>query len=78
MNGYEWVWDEWIRLAHRAVVIETVAAVPGLVGGLFVHLKSLRRIRHDHGWTNILLQEAENEKSEFIHMRICGSIQRCG
>ena len=30
------------RHGHRAVVLETVAAVPGMVGGLLQHLKALR------------------------------------
>ena len=37
------------RYGHRAVVLETVAAVPGMVGGLLQHLKSLRRMADDNG-----------------------------
>ncbi len=50
------------RYGHRAVVLETVAAVPGMVGGLLQHLRSLRRIEDDHGWVRTLLDEAENER----------------
>ena len=32
------------RYGHRAVVLETVAAVPGMVGGALQHLRSLRRM----------------------------------
>ena len=35
------------RYGHRAVVLETVAAVPGMVGGLLQHLKAIRHIRED-------------------------------
>jgi anaerobic selenocysteine-containing dehydrogenase len=35
---------------HRAVMLETVAAVPGLVAGMLRHLKSLRNLSHDGGW----------------------------
>ena len=31
------------RYGHRAVVLETVAAVPGMVGGMLNHLRSLRK-----------------------------------
>lgn len=31
------------RYGHRAVVLETVAAVPGMVGGMVRHMRSLRR-----------------------------------
>jgi len=36
------------RYGNRAVVLETVAAVPGMVGGLLVHLKALRSIKDDN------------------------------
>ncbi|MEM1230884.1 MAG: alternative oxidase [Pseudomonadota bacterium] len=54
------------RYGHRAVVLETVAAVPGLVGGLFQHLKALRLIRDDNGWIRELLDEAENERMHLM------------
>jgi len=47
-------------------VLETVAAVPGLVGGLFQHLKALRLIRDDKGWIRELLDEAENERMHLM------------
>ena len=50
------------RYGHRAVVLETVAAVPGMVGATLQHLKSLRRMEGDGGWIHILLAEAENER----------------
>lgn len=53
------------RYGHRAVVLETVAAVPGMVGGTLQHLRSLRRMEGDHGRIRILLDEAENER---IHL----------
>jgi ubiquinol oxidase len=54
------------RYGHRAVVLETVAAVPGMVGGMLVHLKSLRRMEDDHGWIRTLLDEAENERMHLM------------
>ncbi|MEH6476423.1 MAG: alternative oxidase [Sneathiella sp.] len=54
------------QYGHRAVVLETVAAVPGMVGGLLQHLKSLRHIRDDQGWIKILLDEAENERMHLM------------
>lgn len=54
------------RYGHRAVVLETVAAVPGMVGGLLQHLKSLRQIREDEGWIRELLDEAENERMHLM------------
>ncbi len=54
------------RYGHRAVVLETVAAVPGMVGGLWQHLSALRHIRDDQGWIKILLDEAENERMHLM------------
>jgi len=59
------------RYGHRAVVLETVAAVPGMVGGALQHLQSLRRIEADYGRIRLLLGEAENERMHlmtFIHI----------
>ncbi|KAG0267281.1 inducible alternative oxidase 2 [Actinomortierella ambigua] len=54
------------KYIHRVVMLETVAAVPGLVGGLLRHLRSLRRIKHDGGWIHLLLHEAENERMHLL------------
>ena len=54
------------RYGHRAVVLETVAAVPGMVGGMLNHLKSLRRMQDDRGWIRTLLDEAENERMHLM------------
>ena len=67
------------RYGHRAVVLETVAAVPGMVAGMLVHLKSLRKIEDDRGWIKILLDEAENERMHlmtFIHIAKPTAIER--
>ncbi|MEL7451998.1 MAG: alternative oxidase [Pseudomonadota bacterium] len=54
------------RYGHRAVVLETVAAVPGMVGGLLQHLRAIRRIEDDRGWIRELLDEAENERMHLM------------
>jgi ubiquinol oxidase len=54
------------RYGHRAVVLETVAAVPGMVGATLQHLMSLRRMRDDGGWIHTLLEEAENERMHLM------------
>ena len=67
------------RYGHRAVVLETVAAVPGMVGGLLQHLKALRHIRDDQGWIRELLEEADNERMHlmtFIHVAQPSRLER--
>jgi ubiquinol oxidase len=61
------------RYGHRAIVLETIAAVPGMVGALFQHLKSLRHIKNDNGWIRELLDEAENER---IHLLVYSEIAK--
>ena len=54
------------KYGHRAVVLETVAAVPGMVAGMLIHLKSLRKMQDDNGWIKTLLDEAENERMHLM------------
>jgi ubiquinol oxidase len=54
------------RYGHRAVVLETVAAVPGMVAGMLVHMRSLRRMEDDHGWIQTLLDESQNERMHLM------------
>ena len=54
------------RYGHRAIVLETVAAVPGMVGATINHLKCLRRMCDDKGWIRILMDEAENERMHLM------------
>jgi hypothetical protein len=35
---------------NRFVFLESVAGVPGMVGGTLRHLRSLRRMKRDNGW----------------------------
>jgi len=54
------------RYGHRAVVLETVAAVPGMVGATINHLTCLRRMCDDQGWIKTLMDEAENERMHLM------------
>lgn len=54
------------RYGHRAVVLETVAAVPGMVGATINHLTCLRRMCDDRGWIKTLMDEAENERMHLM------------
>jgi ubiquinol oxidase len=54
------------RYGHRAIVLETVAAVPGMVGATINHLKCLRRMCDDRGWIRTLMDEAENERMHLM------------
>lgn len=54
------------RYGNRAIVLETVAAVPGMVGAALIHLRCLRWMREDEGWIRTLMDEAENERMHLM------------
>ncbi len=66
---FRWFADTFFakRYGHRAVVLETVAGVPGMVAGMWNHLRSLRKMQpDDRGWIKTLLEEAENERMHLM------------
>lgn len=55
------------------------AGVPGMVGGMLRHMRSLRTMKRDHGWIHTLLEEAENERMHlltFLQLREPGPLMR--
>ncbi|KAG7670450.1 hypothetical protein Ndes2526A_g00204 [Nannochloris sp. 'desiccata'] len=58
MNSTKWL--------TRFLFLETVAGVPGMVGGMMRHLRSLRTMNRDKGWIHTLLEEAENERMHLL------------
>eukprot|EP00340_Litonotus_pictus_P009580 CAMPEP_0170514592 /NCGR_PEP_ID=MMETSP0209-20121228/1173_1 /TAXON_ID=665100 ORGANISM="Litonotus pictus, Strain P1" /NCGR_SAMPLE_ID=MMETSP0209 /ASSEMBLY_ACC=CAM_ASM_000301 /LENGTH=197 /DNA_ID=CAMNT_0010798747 /DNA_START=320 /DNA_END=913 /DNA_ORIENTATION=+ len=65
----------------RAVFLETIAAVPGMIGGMHRHMKALRTLQPDGGWIHHLLEEAENERMHlltFLQIRQPGVLLRLG
>ena len=67
--SFRWFADTFFakRYGHRAVVLETVAGVPGMVAGMWQHLRSLRKMQpDDRGWIKTLLDEAENERMHLM------------
>ncbi|KAI8825228.1 putative alternative oxidase AlxA [Fimicolochytrium jonesii] len=58
MTEHQWL--------NRLVFLETVAGVPGFVGGILRHLRSLRLLKRDNGWIHTLLDEAQNERMHLL------------
>jgi ubiquinol oxidase len=55
------------RYGHRAVVLETIAGVPGMVAGMLIHLRSLRRMERGNGtMIKEMLDEAVNERKHLM------------
>ena len=55
------------RYGHRAVVLETIAGVPGMVAGMLIHLRSLRKMERGNGtMIQLLLDEAVNERKHLM------------
>lgn len=67
------------KVVNRCLFLETVAGVPGMVGGMVRHMNSLRGLKRDHGWIHTLLEEAENERMHlltFMQIRKPGMVFR--
>ncbi|EAW12194.1 alternative oxidase [Aspergillus clavatus NRRL 1] len=50
----------------RNIFLESIAGVPGMVGGMLRHLRSLRRMKRDNGWIETLLEESYNERMHLL------------
>ena len=59
----------------RFILLETVAGVPGMVGGMIRHLRSLRKVEKEGRWIETLLEEAENER---MHLMTFMAIKKPG
>ena len=68
--------EQWI---NRFLFLESIASVPGMVGGMTIHLKSLTNLKDDRGVLHHLLEEAENERMHlffFLNHKRPGLIAR--
>ena len=55
------------KYGQRALVLETVAGVPGMVAGMLTHLSSLRGLKAGNGHKiHEMLAEAENERKHLM------------
>lgn len=56
MNARKWL--------VRFIFLETVAGVPGMVGGMLRHFRSLRSMQRDNGWYVAVLQYSRQDADE--------------
>jgi hypothetical protein len=54
------------KILNRAIFLETVAAVPGMVAAIIRHFKSLREMKRDGGMMQMFLDEANNERMHLL------------
>lgn len=67
------------KILNRAIFLETIAAVPGMVAAVIRHFRSLRNMTRDGGMLNMFLEEANNERMHlltFVRMKDPGTIIR--
>lgn len=67
---------EWLR---RVIFLESIAGVPGMVGGMVRHLHSLRVMNRDKAWIESLIEESYNERMHllsFIKIAKSGRLMR--
>lgn len=60
---YEMTEGKWLT---RCIFLESIAGVPGMVGGFLRHLSSLRLLKRDKAWIETLLDEAYNERMHLL------------
>ena len=75
MTGYDHADPPTSAIGYRLIILESVAGVPGMLGGMFRHFRSLRQLERDHGFIFTLLEEAENER---MHLIVCMSFFEAG
>lgn len=66
VTGYALVRQNENAYLRRVIFLETVAGVPGMVGAMIRHMRSLRTMERDYGWIHTLLEEAENERMHLM------------
>ena len=79
ITGYNHEYMNEKKYLRRAIFLETVAGVPGMIGGMFRHLRAIRNLTDDKGWIHHLLEEAENERMHltfFLRLRQPGKLMR--
>jgi hypothetical protein len=54
------------RWLTRTLLLETLSVVPGMVGSMCRHMRSLRLFKKDNGWIQQLLEEADNERFHYF------------
>lgn len=67
------------KVLHRAIYLETIAAVPGMVAAIVRHFRSLRAMERDGGMMQMFLDEANNERMHlltFVRMKNPGNLFR--
>ena len=74
-TGYNHVDPPTSAIGYRLIILESIAGVPGMLGGMFRHFRSLRQLERDHGFIFTLLEEAENER---MHLIVCMSFFEAG
>merc|ERR1719331_2075104 len=75
ITGYEHSDPATSAIGYRLIILESVAGVPGMLGGMSRHFRSLRQLERDHGFIFTLLEEAENER---MHLMVCMSFFEAG
>jgi len=75
VTGYHHADPPTSAIGYRLIILESVAGVPGMLGGMFRHFRSLRQLERDHGFIFTLIEEAENER---MHLIVCMSFFEAG
>lgn len=65
-SGYKFGYITEHSMINRVIILETIAAIPGMIGATVRHLRSIRHMIPDYGYIHTLLEEAENERMHLM------------
>lgn len=53
----------------RFIFLESIAGVPGMVGGMLRHLRSLRRMKRDNGWYALHRSDSSSAEANSVLLK---------
>ncbi|KAJ3105334.1 hypothetical protein HDU97_008231 [Phlyctochytrium planicorne] len=61
--------NSWFR---RFIFLETLSSVPGFMGSMIRHIRSLKSLQDDKGWIPTLLDDTENHRAHLMSWMMVG------
>ena len=65
-----WLYMDERKWLIRIVFLESIAGVPGMVGGMLRHLHSLRRLKRDNGWYVWVVRQKDSGLTKLIGSKL--------
>ena len=66
MSGFAFKLKTESKYIRKALLMENIAAIPGIVESFYMHIRSVVLLKRDKGWIHHMLEESDNERFHFI------------